>query len=415
LTFASFLVTISAVGAGEALGGRRLNRLGDLAKKRILRIVGLISGTSVDGIDAALVEVSGPPEAPEIRQVAFATLPHPSELRREILEVARGERRTAGEISHLDHAVGDCFGDAALHVVEKAELPLEELDLVGSHGQTIFHDPDRGETWQIGEPSRIAAKTRTPVVSDFRRADLAAGGQGAPLVPLLDALVFRSEKRGRVLLNIGGIANVSVLPKGKGREDVFAFDTGPGNVLIDEFLHRATEGKVRYDEDGRIAARGQVDEELLAGFLEHPYFHEKPPKSTGREVFGAGFVALTLGEWARTGDRLEDLVATLTEFTAISIAGSIQEYVCRHARIDEVLVSGGGVHNKTLMRRIAEELDGIPVASLETIGFSPDAKEALAFALIARETVCGRAGNIPKATGAKHPVVLGVVTPAPLA
>jgi anhydro-N-acetylmuramic acid kinase len=302
--------------------------------------------------------------------------------------------------------VGRLFGDAALRVLREAGVPPESLDLVGSHGQTVVHDADRLETWQIGSPSRIAQRVGVPVVSDFRRADQAEGGQGAPLVPLFDAYVLRSPSVGRVLLNLGGIANVTVLPPGRGTDGVFAFDTGPGNVLIDEFLAHATGGRVAFDEGGHLAARGTVDDELLAGFLEHPYFQEKPPKSTGREAFGAGFVALTLGEWGRRGERIEDVVATLTDFTAISVAGSIREWV-----MDDVRVSGGGAHNDTLMVRIAEELESVKVASLQTVGFSPDAKEALAFALLARETVCGRPGNVPRATGASRPAVLGSITP----
>jgi anhydro-N-acetylmuramic acid kinase len=386
-----------------------------LAAGQSLAIVGLISGTSVDGIDAVLAEISGAPGRPEVRQLAFITVPYREDGRREILAVSGGDSRTAPELSRLDHAIGDAFGEAAVRVLSEAGKTVADLDLVGSHGQTIFHDPSCGETWQVGEPSRIAAATGAVVVSDFRRADMAVGGQGAPLVPLFDALVFRREDCGRVLVNIGGIANLTVLPAGAGTADVFAFDTGPGNVLIDEFLRHATKGRQTFDDGGRLAASGKVDEELLAGFMEHPYFYEKPPKSTGREVFGAGFVALTLGEWVRGGERLEDLVATLTEFTALSITESIKVYVAPRAEITEVLVSGGGIHNKTLMKRLDEELDGMRVTSLETFGFSSDAKEALAFALLARETVAGRPGNVVGATGADRPVVLGTVTVPPSA
>ncbi len=391
-----------------------MDRLSETRKKESLLVVGLISGTSVDGIDAVLARISGPPEKPVIQQIAFLTVPYSAELRREILAVSGGDARSPESLCKLDHAVGDAFAQAALRVLRDAKIRLEDVDLVGSHGQTIFHDPDLGATWQVGEPTRIAALLRCPVVSDFRRADMAAGGQGAPLVPLFDALVFRRKDRGRILLNIGGIANVTVLPKGEGVKGVFAFDTVPGNILLDEFVSRATNGRITFDEGGKLAAKGTPDEELLAGFMEHPYFLEKPPKSTGRELFGSGFVALTLGEGVRRGEDLEDLVATLTEFTALSITESIKEYVIPAAPIEEVLVSGGGVHNATLMKRIAAELDGIRVASLETAGFSPDAKEALAFALLARESILGRPGNIPGATGAKEPVILGSYTPAPL-
>jgi len=390
-----------------------MNRVADLAAKPSLRVIGLMSGTSMDGVDAVVAEIGGAADAPVVRQIAFLTVPYPDDLRAEVRAVASGDLRDAGRICRLDHAVGEAFGEAARRVLREAGMAPGEADLVGSHGQTIFHDPERRQTWQVGEPSRIAEAVGAPVVSDFRRADQAAGGQGAPLIPLFDALLLRRPDRGRILLNIGGISNVTALPRGRGTDGVFAFDTGPGNILIDEFLQHATEGRIRFDERGNLAAQGTVDDDLLAGFLEHPFFFEKPPKSTGREVFGAPFVALTLGEWARRGERLEDIVATLTEFTAVSIAASIQEYVLPRAKAEEVLVSGGGVHNDTLMRRLRDELEGMTVASLETAGFSPDSKEALAFALLARETVCGRPGNIPGATGARRPAVLGVVTSAP--
>lgn len=384
-----------------------------LAGRDPLTVVGLISGTSMDGIDAVVVRISGPADRPVFEQLGFETVPYEESLRAELRGIAGGDVRSAGDFCRLDHALGEAFGRAALRVVNRAGLTADQVDLVGTHGQTVFHDSSHRETWQLGEPNRIAAIVGAPVVSDFRRADQAAGGEGAPLVPLFDALVFRDPERGRVLLNIGGIANVTVLPAGSGRDGIFAFDTGPGNVLLDEFLFHATSGRIRYDRDGKLAAAGRVDQELLDAYLEHPYFYEKPPKSTGREVFGAGFVALTLGEWGRHGDRLEDVAATLTEFTALSIAGSIREYVQPVARVDEVLVSGGGAHNPTLMRRITEEMDGLDVRPLEAVGFSSDAKEAMAFALLARETVCGRPGNIPAATGASAPVVLGSITPAP--
>jgi len=390
-----------------------VNGLEHLAARRSLTIIGLISGTSVDGVDAVLAEFAGTAERPEIRQLGFVTVPYEPSLRREILAVSSGDPRTAQELSRLDHAIGDAFGRAALAVVAEAGKTVADVDLVGSHGQTILHDPAHHETWQVGEPTRIAAATGAVVVSDFRRADMAVGGQGAPLVPLFDALVFRRPDRGRVLVNIGGIANVTALPAGEGTAGVFAFDTGPGNVLIDEFLRHATSGRTSYDDRGRLAAAGKVDQELLEGFLEHPYFYEKPPKSTGREVFGAGFVALTMGEWIRGGERLEDLVATLTEFTALSIAESIKVYVQPRTDVAEVLVSGGGIHNDTLMARIGAELDGMDVRTLEAAGFSSDAKEALAFALLARETVAGRPGNVVGATGASRPVVLGSVTMPP--
>ncbi|MEZ5066864.1 MAG: anhydro-N-acetylmuramic acid kinase [bacterium] len=383
-----------------------------LAEKNSLTIVGLMSGTSMDGVDAAVCEIGGPAEAPTVREIGFVTDPYPENVLRRLRQVSSGDTHSAAEFCRLDHEIGEAFGRAALRVLAESSIPREQVDLVASHGQTIHHEPFRRETWQLGEPSRIAAAVRAPVVSDFRRADQAVGGHGAPLVPLFDALLLRHQKRNRVLLNIGGIANLTVLPAGHGSEGVFAFDTGPGNVLIDEFVARATDGRRRLDEDGRLAAAGEIDMDLLSGFLEHPYFLEEPPKSTGRETFGAPFVALTLAEWARRGDRIEDVVATLTEFTALSITESIREYVLPHVAVDEVLVSGGGVHNATLMARMRADLD-LPFDSLQAAGFSPDAKEALAFALLGRETICGRAGNVPGATGAREAVPLGNVTLPP--
>ncbi len=390
-----------------------MKEIAELADRDSLTVVGLMSGTSVDGIDAVVVDLAGKAGDPEVRQRAFRTVPIDERLRAEILAVSAGELRSPRELSHLDHVLGDAMGDAAVAAMADAGLSPGDVDLVGSHGQTILHDPGAHESWQIGEPTRIAVRVRAPVVSDFRRADQACGGQGAPLVPRLDAILFRVADRSRVLLNLGGMANVTVLPAGQGTEGVFAFDTGPGNVLIDEFLRHATQGEMQCDEDGRLGEAGRVDEELLAGFLEHPYFLEPPPKSTGREVFGTAFVSLTLGEWVGERDRLADLTATLTEFTAISITGSIREYVLPRTTVDEVLVSGGGVRNPSLMRRLKEGLPGIEVSSLETVGFSPDAKEAIAFAFLARETVAGQPGNVPAATGAARPAVLGSITPAP--
>ena len=391
-----------------------MNERGGSRRDGHMTVVGLMSGTSVDGVDAVVADFTARPDGrPGIRQRAFLTVPYPGRLRDEILAVASGEARSARDLCHLDHAVGKAFAEAAVAVLAEAGLAPGQVDLVGSHGQTLHHEPDVGETLQLGEPVWIAAAARAPVVSDFRRADMALGGQGAPLVPLFDALFLRHEDRGRALLNLGGIANVTVLPAGRGMEGVIAFDTGPGNLLVDEFVRRATGGKLTMDEGGRMAAAGTVDEELLAGFLEHPYFLEAPPKSTGREVFGAAFVGLTLGEWARRGESMEDLVATLTAFTAASVASAVHRFVLPEVRVEEMLVSGGGVHNATMMAWIARELPEVRVCSLESEGFSSDAKEALAFALLARETVCGRPGNVPAATGARGPAILGKVTHPP--
>jgi anhydro-N-acetylmuramic acid kinase len=369
------------------------------------RIVGLISGTSADGVDAALVEVEGAGEDLRVRLLTFASQPYSPPLRARV--VAAGEASVAALLD-LHYELGEVFAEAAGALVEGARRLGLAVHLIGSHGQTARHHPratgarGRAATLQIAEPAVIAERTGLPVVADFRPADVAAGGEGAPLVPLVDWLLFRLAGRTRACLNIGGIANATVLPPEAA--GVRAFDVGPGNMPLDSVVHAWTGGAETFDRDGARAAGGRIDRGLLTRLLAHPYFALAPPKSTGREAFGAPFVAPLLGAFA---GREADLLRTLTRFVAEGIADGLRRWAGR--AVDEVLVSGGGARNRTLMADLGELFAPAPVRSLEAVGLDPDAKEAVAFAVLANETLFGRPGNVPAATGARGPRVLGKI------
>lgn len=364
-------------------------------------VAGVMSGTSLDGIDVAIVDIQGK----QIRPLAFASTPYPKAVREALLGVSNAMTHTAA-IARLHFLLGDLYADA-LKKASRRHKPA----LIGMHGQTIFHEGSAVEylgrrvasTLQIGEAAVVAERTGIRTVSNFRERDIAAGGQGAPLVPYVDYLLFRHARRGRVALNIGGIANITVIPAGAKPEDVIAFDTGPGNMVIDALVAHYTGGRQRYDHNGSVARRGSVHEKLLAAMLNDPYLDRKPPKTTGREQFGQQFVSGLLA----TGIPLPDLIATATEFTARSIASAITG-----AKPQDIIVSGGGVHNRQIMRRLGELLTSIDVVSSADFGIDPDAKEAIAFAVLAYELVRGRPGNLPRATGARRAVMLGKSSPA---
>jgi anhydro-N-acetylmuramic acid kinase len=383
-----------------------LLRLLALRDKAARRVVGLMSGTSADGIDAALVEIDGHGPATRARQLTFVSRPFDPALRARLHDA---RRQSAERLTELDFLVGAAFADATLAVIAAAGLAPADVDLVGSHGQTISHLPPSASphpgTLQIGEAAVIAERTGLPVVSDFRARDLAAGGEGAPLVPLADFLLFRAPGRVRALQNIGGIANVTVV--GDDPAALWAFDTGPGNMPLDAATRLASAGAEGFDRDGARAARGRIDAKLVAALHAHPFFKRPPPRSTGREEFGEAWLAPFTGPFA---GRLDDLVATLTRFVAESIARAYTDHVLPRTRLDEVLVSGGGVHNATLMAHLAALLAPVPVRSLAAAGVDPDAKEAIAFAILANETLFGAPGNVPAATGARGPRVLGKIT-----
>ena len=375
-----------------------------------------MSGTSVDGVDVALVEIAGEGFDETVRPIAFRSFPYPAALRRAILGVSDALVSTR-EISQMNFRLGEIFAEAVVQTCRQSLIPLEEVDLVGSHGQTIYHQatPEAfqgrliASTLQIGEPSVIAARTGLPVVADFRPADMAVGGQGAPLVPYVDYLLYRDRHRGRVALNVGGIANLTAIPPGASSDDVIAFDTGPGNMLIDALVSQFSRGVQRYDEDGRMAASGKVNVELLEELLDSPYLRMRAPKSCGREQYGAEYVAALL----RQGLAPADLVATVTAFTAASVAVSLERFIAPRMAVDDVIVSGGGARNPEIVRGLRNQLPDAAISLAGDWGVDGDSKEAVAFAVLAYESWHGRPANPPSATGARARTVLGKICRPP--
>lgn len=368
---------------------------------------GIMSGTSLDGIDAVVVEI----QDARVNTLAFHTVAWPREVRAALLAVSDASTHTR-DIARLHFLLPELYAEAFLEACRKARIKPGRVAVLGCHGQTIYHEgrpsPYLGRpvacTLQIGDGNVLAARTGVPVVCDFRPADIAAGGQGAPLVPWVDYLLLRDRKASRVALNIGGIANVTCLPAGCRAEEVLAFDTGPGNMVIDQLMARLTGGKETYDRDGAFAARGAVHPEIVEQLLDDDYFRLRPPKSCGREQFGAAFVDRLLA----FGLPPEDTVATATYFTAAAVAEGLARFAgAEEAPPDQVIVSGGGVHNRTLMRFLRAELPESEVVRSEIFGIDADAKEAIAFAVLARETFLGRPANLPSATGARRPAILG--------
>lgn len=357
-------------------------------------VAGIMSGTSLDGIDVAVVEL------PAIRTLRFYSVPYPKEIRARLLAVSNAEAHV-GEISRLNFELGELYAKA----VQRAG----RVDLIGCHGQTIYHE-GRRNTLQIGEAAVIAERTGTPVISNFRARDIAAGGQGAPLVPFVDYLLFRHPRRVRIALNIGGIGNITVIPARAKPEDVIAFDTGPGNMVIDALAKEASNGKLSYDRGGRIAARGRVNRKVLDALLRDSYYRRRPPKSAGREQYGVEFIQRMKGLAGGSACPTQDLVATATVLTAATIAMSITAYRPKDCATD-LIVSGGGVHNPQIMGHLAGLLPDIAIATSTDFGVDADAKEAIAFAVLAYETWRGKPSNLPSATGARRSVPLGNVTP----
>lgn len=361
-----------------------------------MRVAGIMSGTSLDGIDVAIVDIAGK----RIATVAHFTSPYPAATRKRILDVSG-----AADISRLNFELGELYAKAVAATCRRAGVPLESLELVGSHGQTIYHEGRKSSvnTLQIGEASVIAERLGIPVVSDFRTRDIAAGGQGAPLVPLVDYLLFASTKVNRVALNIGGIANITFLPGAATVDRAIAFDTGPGNMVIDQLVERLTGGKRHFDRDGAIAASGRLNRPLLDSLLDDVYYKTKPPKTAGREQYGAAFAERLIA----AGLPLEDLIATATALTAASIALAVAQFA---PGTQELIAAGGGTHNRQLMGQLAALLPACRIATSAEFGIDVDAKEAIAFAILAHRTWRRQTGNLPGATGARRAVILGKIT-----
>lgn len=382
-----------------------------------MKVIGLMSGTSADGVDAALVEIVSEDEHPRIHLVAWDSLAYPAGLRERILHVASGG--ITEEVCHLNAYLGELFAEAAVQIARRAGVKLSDVDLIGSHGQTIHHLPvPKREarhavrsTLQIGEPAVIAERTGVTTIADFRPRDLAAGGEGAPLTPIVHHALFACPDRGRVILNVGGIANVTVLPAGAPASAVAGFDTGPGNVLLDEFVRATGLSNRGYDEDGRLAAIGQIQPDLLHDLLKHPFIRRAPPKSTGRETFGPAFVEEFRGRLKVRGVSDLDGLATLTAFTVGAVVQNLREFVFPRTGVNEMVVTGGGARNPFLMRRLAEAMPECMVVTSDDIGFPGRPLEAVAFAHLAYLTATGQAGNLPAVTGAAGPRVLGCIVP----
>jgi anhydro-N-acetylmuramic acid kinase len=393
-----------------------------------VKLVGLMSGTSMDGIDAALLDVREEGDAlPRCSLLRFHSVPYDSPRRSRVRAVVDGG--DADAVCRLHADLAEWLAEAVEVLLEGAGVARDQVEAVGSHGHTVRHRPPdhqgRGTTLQLGDPATLAARTGIPVVSDFRAADMAAGGHGAPLVPWPDRVLFSRPGRSRALQNIGGIGNVTWLPPQGSAEPPVAFDTGPGNVLLDIAAEAATAGRLRCDEEGRLAGRGTVDEDTVASLMASAFFREAPPRSTGRELFGPEVVeGLSRDRGLEPGTEdagWADLLATLTRFTARSVGDALRRWVVPLG-LDEVVLTGGGASNPTLVRHIREELadlgdtaeSPLPVSvGAEALGMDPDAREAAAFALLAWAHLRGIPGNIPSVTGASGPRVLGSFTPAP--
>jgi anhydro-N-acetylmuramic acid kinase len=388
-----------------------------MASKSML-VLGLMSGTSADGIDVALARISGAPPHLDAKLLGHTSSKVPAALRNEILRVAEQHPIAAGEVSQLNFRLGELFAEAALAACRKFLVSPKRIGLIGSHGQTIFHQgkpaPYLGRptasTLQIAEPSVIAARSGITTVGDFRPADIALGGQGAPLVPYADYLLHRHEKLGRVSLNLGGIANVTVIPASAKPEQIFAFDTGPANMLIDALVSHFSHGRQRYDKDARIARTGRSLPALVDQLMRDPYLKLSPPKSTGREYYGHAYVKTVLALGKKHHAKPADLVHAATIFTALSVIDALNRFVLPKTKIQQLIVSGGGARNPLMLAQLSAALVPIEVVPSSRLGVPEDAKEAFAFALLAYESFHRRSSNLPSATGADGPAILGKIS-----
>src|SRR5882724_11315259 len=390
-------------------------------KSSPLLVLGLMSGTSADGIDVALAKISGAPPKLNAKLLNHTSINFRPSLRKEILRVAEQQPLSAGDLSQLNFRLGEVFAEAALAACQRFRIATKKIALIGSHGQTIFH---RGQpttyfgrptasTLQIGEPSIIAGRTGITTVADFRPADMAQGGQGAPLVPYADYLLYRHPKLGRVSLNLGGIANITVLPRAAKPQQVLAFDTGPANILIDALVSHFTGGRRQFDKNAHLAAQGRGIPALLNELLRDPYLKLPPPKSTGREYYGHAYIKKVLALGRRHRAKPNDLIRAATIFTALSVVDALNRFVLPKTKIHQLIVSGGGAYNPLILAQLSAAFPAIEVLPSSRLGIPEDAKEAFAFALLAYESFHQRPANLPSATGACGPAILGKISYAP--
>ena len=392
-----------------------LESLINLSKRNKKLAAGLMSGTSLDGVDAVLIEIKNHGVKTRINQLHFLTYPFPAGLKKKLLENSSIKRGNVTDICRLNFLIALIYADAIKLLCKKSGLPLSKVDLIGSHGQTIHHLPVKekfygynfGSTLQIGDPAVIAKQTGILTIGDFRTGDVALGGEGAPLVPYFDFILFHSEKINRALLNIGGISNITVLNKKANASDVIAFDTGPGNMMIDICAKKFF--NVDYDEGGRIAFSGKIHEEFLYALKQKDNFIEKVvPKSTGREYYGKEFLTPLLRKYKKIPE--ENIIATITDFTAYTVFRNYEKFIKQETEIDELFVSGGGSKNKFLIKSLIKYFGKtVNISNVKKLGISPDAKEAICFAVLANETLCGNPANIPSVTGASKQTILGKI------
>ena len=379
-------------------------------------VIGLMGGTSADGVDAALVRITGWGLDTRVEQLAYVSIPFGDEVRARILDIAGGGFGGSRELGRMNALLGRLYLDACETLCRRAGVALSDIDLIGSHGQTVYHQPVPEEylgreiaaTYQIGDVSILCERTGAPAVSDFRVRDMAAGGQGAPLVPYTEYLLYRREDQDVALQNLGGMGNITFLPRGGALSEVVAFDTGPGNVLIDAAVERMSGGTLRFDEGGRLAAAHPVSGPLLAWLMEDEYLRLAPPKTTGREKYSQGFLEILYRRAGALSLTEGEVLATVTRYTAETVAYAVRHHL---PRLPSILVAGGGgSYNHTLLAHLRELLPELQVAINEDLGLDGDAKEAVAFAILANEAVHGICSNAPAATGASHPVVMGKIS-----
>jgi anhydro-N-acetylmuramic acid kinase len=393
-----------------------MNTVQPLASKEKKLAIGLMSGTCCDGVDAALVALEGTGRGVKVSELAFVSVPYKKDFRERLLALARGNEGGSEELCLMNFRLGQLFVDAARQVCKKAKVPVASIDLIGSHGHTFYHIPEAQEyfgksvsaTLQLGEASLLSEAFGCPVVSDFRVRDMAAGGQGAPLVPYTEYLLYASDTQTVALQNLGGIGNLTVIPKNALPEQILAFDTGPGNMVVDELVFRYSSGKETYDNNGELGRKGKVSESLVQWMLENDgYLSRFPPKTTGREHYGKPFVDYIEEKGASLGLSPLDMIASATYYTAFCISYSLSHF-CPVA-VDRLTVGGGGSHNSFLMDELQKLLPKMEVNTQEDLGFNSDSKEAVAFALLANEAVAGRENTLIGATGASHRVVMGKI------
>lgn len=387
-----------------------MNSLNRILNKQERLAVGLMSGTSMDGVDAALVKIKGCALETKVEVINFVCIPYEPSLRQILEDVGAGG--STRQVSELNFLVGEAFAHAALNVIRKAGFSVADIDLIGSHGQTIYHNPPSSKksvpsTAQIGELDVIAERTGITTIGDFRTRDIAAGGEGAPLVPYVDYILFYESGKVSIAQNIGGIANATVVTEGI--DDVIAYDTGPGNMLMDKVVSLASNGKEKYDRDGKLASQGLVNKRLLEKLLSLPHFDQLPPKSTGAELFGKEKAQELYNLVTQKNISLTDLMATLLELTVESIALSYERVIFPKWKVVEVILSGGGARNPVLVERLKRRLSYVKFSTSDDYGIPIDAKEAVAFAILANELVSGNSANLPSVTGAKRRVPLGKI------